>query len=349
MYVARRLWTVAVIAVSLLVGTATVQAQQIKILPAETELVVILNVKQFLASEVVKKNPAMLDMAKGKITEQLEEKGIAGYLKKADFDLFRDLSSITFASLGGGRNPEEGFILLQGKFDADKIEAAVLEASKEAGNGAKVKLITIGKVKAFEVTPKDEKVMYVGILNNQTMIACSAKADFSAAVDRLSGSRKSGTFKSEAFESLLQTVDNKQTITIAATSKQLKKLADSVADKVPEGAAGDQAKAALAVLDQMEGFSVAVTLQKNIDLKVGVNTKDAETATKYEGLAKLFIGIAKMKVAEQAQMNEHVAPAGEIVDSLPRSRQGQQSRGHRADYLRDARKTDEARAESMNR
>src|SRR5438132_362818 len=106
-------------------------------------------------------------------------KGVDKWLKKADFDLFKDLSSITFA-IPGARNPEEGFILLEGNFDAEKIEAAATEASKEAGGGLKV--VMIGKVKAFEIAPKDEKTMYVGILNKKTMIACATKADFAEAV-----------------------------------------------------------------------------------------------------------------------------------------------------------------------
>src|SRR5262249_40609347 len=153
------------------------------------------------------------------------------------FDLFRDLSSITLAIPGGDRNPEDGVIVLEGRFDADKIEAAALEASKDAGG---FKTVKIAGVKAFEVTPKDkeDKTMYAGILNKQTMIACASKKDFAEAVARMDGS-KTVNFKSELVKSLLNTVNNKQSISMIATSDVLTKISE----KNPQ-AGNPQAKAA---------------------------------------------------------------------------------------------------------
>ena len=50
------------------------------------------------------------------------------------------------------------------------------------------------------------------------------RSDFAEAVARLGGS-KAGTFKSDSFKSLLETVNNKQSISFAATSKIMGKLA----------------------------------------------------------------------------------------------------------------------------
>ena len=76
-------------------GATAVHAQATKLLPNDTEMIVTLNLKQILNSEIAKANKTLLDIAKGKIEEMLDDKGFGKYLKKADFDLFRDLSSIT--------------------------------------------------------------------------------------------------------------------------------------------------------------------------------------------------------------------------------------------------------------
>ncbi len=312
MQFARRLFIAAALGVSLFVGAAAAQAQATKILPADTEMVLTINLKQILGSEVAKSNKLLLDLAKGKIQEQLDEKGVAEHLKKADFDLFRDLTSIT-VGIPGGRDPKEAFIVLEGNFDAEKIEKTALDASKADGS---LKVVKIANVKAFEVTPKDEKTMYVGILSEKMMIACTTKADFAEAVARLNGT-KAGTFKSEPFKSLLETVNSKQSISFVATSKIVGKLGEN-----NPNADNDQGRMILGVLKQLDGFSVAVTIQKNIDFQVGINAKDAETAQKFAAMANGGLIVAKAKVAEQAKQNEKFVPVVEIVNSLRANAKG---------------------------
>src|SRR5438093_5770418 len=96
MLFARRLCIAFACTLGALPGASSVQAQPTKLLPNDTELIVSINLQQILKSELMQANKAMLDLAKGKITEKLEEKGLTKYIKKADFDQYRDLKSITF-------------------------------------------------------------------------------------------------------------------------------------------------------------------------------------------------------------------------------------------------------------
>ncbi len=314
MLLARRFCIAAACTLSLLLAGSAAQAQNTKLLPNDTEMIITFNLQQILKSEVIKENKVFVDLAKEKITEGLDNKDVGKWLKKAEFDVFKDLHSITFA-IPAGRNPEESFILLEGKFDAEKIEAAAVEASK--GAEGKFKVIKIGSVKAFEITPKEEKTMYVGILNKKTMIACATKGDFAEAAGRLAGD-KSANFKSAVFKSLIETVNSKQSISFVATSNMMLKLAD----KAPEGAGGAQAKQAIDILKQLDGLSTAITVTKNIDFQLGVNTKDADTATKYAGLGNILIGAAKAKVAEAAKNDERLKPAVDIVNTIRVTSQG---------------------------
>src|SRR5262249_29590367 len=173
-------------------------------------------------SEIAKSNKELVDVIKAKISDQLEEKGLAKWLKKAEFDVFKDLNSVTTAVSGARRlGLDELFTVIEGNFDAEKIEAAAREASKEA-DGVSFKVIKIAGVKAFEVT-KDEKTLYVGVLNKKTMIACPVKADFAEAVARAKGD-KGAQFKSPVFKGLAQSVNAKQSISFVATSNMALKV-----------------------------------------------------------------------------------------------------------------------------
>lgn len=309
MQFARRFWIAACTLGLILAGSAA-QAQQVKLLPNDTEMIFTINLQQILKSEVVKSNKAILEIAKAKINEQLDDKGVSKWFKQANFDLFADLHSITMAVPGGTRSPEEGFVLIEGNFDAEKIEEAVLAAAKDAGNGATVKVVKLGGVNAFEITPKNEKVVYVSILNKKTMVACQTKADLIEAAARAKGG-KSAAFKSAVFKSLSETVNNKQSISFVATSSIMTKLAD----KAPEGAA-DKVKQAADFLKKMEGFSAAVTIQKNIDFQLGVNTKDADTASQFALFGNAGLMAIKAKLNEAAKQNEKLAPAVEVLKTV---------------------------------
>jgi len=315
MQFARRLWIAAACMLATSLATPAVRAQATKILPADTEMVVTVNLQQILGSEIFKSNETLVNLAKAKITEQLDDKEIGKYLKKAGFDIFKDLTSVIVA-VPGGRDSDDGVVVLQGKFDADKIEGAVLEAGKQAGTDVKVKLVKIAGTSAFEVTPKDEKTIYVSVLDKKTMIACTAKSDFAEAVARFNGT-KASTFKDAAFKNLVQTTNNKQSISFVATGKIMNKLAE----KNPN-AGNDQAKMLMAVLQQVDGFSAAVTIEKNIDFQLGVNAKDAETAQQFAAAANLGLQGVKATVAKQAKQNEKMEPLVDFMNTLKAEAKG---------------------------
>ncbi len=312
MQIRRNLWLAAVCVIAMTASASSIRAQQTNLLPPDTELVVTFNLQQILKSDVVKANKAIIDIAKGKIDEQLDEKGLAKYLKKANFDLFRDLTAVT-VSVPGERNQEEGFILLEGNFDGEKIEAAFTDASKDAGGGLKTSMI--GSTKVFEVSPKGEKSMFVGVINKKTLIACATKKDFADAVAR-AGGKGAGKFKSETVGNLLQTVSSKQSISFVATSKVLGKLADNA----PEGA--PQAKMAVEAIKQMDGLSLAITIQKDIDFQVGLNMKDADTANKMAAGINFAIALFKGKIDEKAKQDEKAKIAADVMNTIKASSKG---------------------------
>ena len=105
----RRLWLAAACTFAVLVAAPAVQAQATKILPADTELVFTVNLQQILNSDVLKSNKTLVDLAKAKIQEQLDDKEVGKYLKKANLDIFKDLSSMTIAMPAGRTDNDPSF------------------------------------------------------------------------------------------------------------------------------------------------------------------------------------------------------------------------------------------------
>ena len=314
----RPFWMVAVGVIGLLSAASAAQAQHTRLLPNDTEMVFSINLQQILKSDVVTKNEFLFGFVKGKIEETLKDKGITKFLEKADFDLFRDLHSITMSVPGGNRDglklgdkkisPQDGFIVITGNFDAEKIAAVAKDLDKEFGG---VKPIKIAHVNAFEIAPKEEKKMYIGILDKSTAIASATKEDFVEAANRHAANKKAA-FKSESMRNLLETVNTKQSLSIVATSNIFAKLAENL----PEGAQGDKLDKAMDILKQSNGFSAAITIEKDIDFLFGVDAKDKEAAKKLTGEIEGGIAAIKAFVAIQKKRNQDVGPLEDIVNTL---------------------------------
>lgn len=307
----RNAWLAAACTLAFVLSPLTGQAQQTRLLPNDTELVVTFQLQQILKSEVLKTDAGkgLLEFIKVKLNQELEGKGLDKHLKNAGFELYRDLVSVTFA-VPGGRPPEESFIVLEGKFDADKIEAA----GKQAGTGFVV--TQIANVKAYEVTPKGDKKMYVGIFNQNMLIACGSKADFAEAVARMDGSRQPA-FKAAVIRSLFDTVNHRQSFSIVATSNVVSKLGENVPN-----ADNDQAKMILAGLQQVDGFSAAITLTRDLDVQFGVNAKDAKTATQFAGLANAGVKAFREKLAEKAKEDVNAKLALDVLKTVEATSNG---------------------------
>ena len=70
-------------------------------------------------------------------------------------------------------------------------------------------------------------------------------------------------------------------------------------------------------MKELDGFSAAITIQKDIDFQVAVNTKEAQTKQwSLANLAKLAIGGVRGKVEEKAKDDERAAAALNVMKSI---------------------------------
>lgn len=304
-----RNWALAIVALTALATlTPCARASDPKYLPSDTEWVFTFNIKQILDSPMVKAQKDHLEQAKGMLEAQLENNPAGKYIKDAGFNVFKDLHTVTFASAG---NKEPDFVLVEGNFNVDKFVAAAEDAIKNTG-GDVVKVTKSGKLKIFEITPPGEKRMFATLLNNKTMLACSTKEALDDAVARVGGTKKS-TLKKE-FKALLETTNSKQSMSFVATGAALAKMT--------EGAPIPNVDAANMVLQGIDGFSVAITVAKDIQFQLGINAKDEENAKKMAQIGNASLFFMRTLAAQKAKEDEKLAPIVDIAKTLRITSQG---------------------------
>ena len=303
-----RVWQAALV-LGVLAAYSSVRAADLKYLPADTEIVFTVNVKQILDSELFKANKEALDHAKTLLDNAAGNNPAQQYLKKAGFDVFRDLHSLTFAN-SGSKDPAAGFIIIEGKFNPDKFTITAEEAARDSADT--IKITKSGGQTIYEITPPGERMLYATLLEGKVLLAAGNKDALLEAVGRAAGTKRA-TRKKE-FTGLLGTVNNKQSINFVATGAALAKLSEGA--PVPNG------EAATAALQGIEGLSGAITITKEVQFQLGVNAKDEAGAKKMaQDGTGMLLGV-QFLIGQQAKKDEKFAPVVDIVKTLRITNEG---------------------------
>jgi len=271
-------------------------------LPANTEAVLSINVRQILASDLAKANKDAVEGLKAMLDTELSNHGVQQYLKDIDFDPFRDLERVTVAS-SGSKVPR--LIVLEGKFNPEKIVATGMDAGKL--NPDNIRPVKIGSVDAFEIRgPGDEKPVYAGVIGKDKLIATPTKETFADAVVLLQGSKRTAVRKE--LRALLDLAGGKQSLSLVTTGPALAKMLDDA--PVPN------IEALQGVLQGVSALNVAITVEKNIGFELAVNSTDKEAADQMVKLASIGLAATKLILKKKADEDAKYAPAVEIVNTM---------------------------------
>jgi len=282
---------------------APARAVDPKILPNDTEVVIQINLKQMLESPIAKANKALLEKgieaARAKITESPANK----YLEKAGFDPIRDLYSITVAG-PAAKDLDSGFVVIEGKFNVEKFDAAASDAA--ADNSDALKVHKIGGKQVYEITPNGEKTVFATLVSPSLMVAASSKDGLSDGIARLSGGKSSKLNK--MFQAILPTVNDKQSLSMAMTSNVL----NNGLKEAPIPPNQD----AVDTLKQIDAVSFSVTLGKNIEIAGTLIAKDNESAKKIAGMGNLGIIFLKGMAGGKVKEDPNLQPALDMLNTI---------------------------------
>ena len=281
-----------------------------KYLPPNSEAAVTINLKQLLASELVKSKKELIDTGKKSLNEKLQQSGIKSYLDKAGIDLFRDIHTITVSS-DGSKAVDAMFIVVEGKFDAEKFVEVAQEAADKDGN--KFKVSKQGNANIFEITPNDdEKTIHAALINDNLLVAAPTRQTLDGVIARAGSGR--GVGAKGKMKSLLETTNNKQTLSIVGTGAAIGKILEN-APKAPQGDIG-------AMIQSIEGFAFSITVGKDIQFEVAADAADEENATKIVGMGNFGLVAARGMINQKAQEDAKFQPVADIAKTLRLTNQG---------------------------
>jgi hypothetical protein len=286
------------------VVTAPARAAEVdRFLPADTEMVFTLNVKQVLDSELVKKYG--LEQARDALKNHDEVNDI---LKDLGFDPFKDLDRVIVA-LPAAEEADKGLVIAHGRYDLAKFEAKGKDAAKNHPDALKIHKVPDGlggQHLVYEVTipEKRDTPLFVALPDKSTLLASPGKDYVVDALKKVNLKDKPA-LKNKDFQALLERMDNRQSLSLAVVGTALTK-----------GNQGNLPEEVRKFLEQVDAVGGGVTVAEDVKLEVVISAKTAQSAkdlnkTITDGLAN-GKAILNLLAAQQPEL----APVVEIVNTL---------------------------------
>jgi len=297
-------------AVIVLVVVATVPYPPLKAadgnyFPDDTELVVVVNLKQIFGSEVIKDQPDAIGELKEVLGQFAGIHTVQKYLKEAGLDAFRDLRNITYAYTSG-KELRASFIILEGEFNAGKLN----DAAKVDGTTLRTR--KSGTETIYEIAPHGEKRFFAALVNPSTLIAGSTEESLVDALARAAGSKKSGLKKE--LRKMLESTDYRQSVAFVSSGTALARLA--------EGTSIPNAENAITFLKTVDTLSGGITLAKGIHFQLTCNAESDEVAKKLTESANGALRILLTLVRQTAEKDDKYLPVMDVVRALRFMNQG---------------------------
>src|SRR5262245_26296080 len=254
-------------------------------LPADTETVVTLNIRQILGSQLAKKNG--LEELRDFIKSQEE---LDGVLKDLGLDPLKDIDKVIVAAPATGEQ-DKGLVIVHGRFNLDKFKARAEKAAKDNKDTFKILKVKDGQGgehTVYEVAVSaqgNSQTFFAGFADRTTLLAAPAK-DYLIDALRVKDATKV-RLKNQTFQDLITKADAQQSLSIATTGEALAKsqLADPIKEFLPK------------INDVVGG----ITLTDGIKMEFAVATKKAgdakmiqEQIDKGLGYAKVLLNLAAM-------------------------------------------------------
>ena len=297
----RRLFVAALLAV---VAAAPVRAAEVDaLLPAETESVMFVNVRQILDSDLVKK------YALGQIKQALQGNDAQKMLKDLGLDPLKDVDRITVGSWGKGPEDMEAVAVVRGRFDAEKLFAGAKDQA--AKNADKIAIVEEGKYKLVKITNDNQpKPFYIAVADEKTIVGANDKK---LTVDILKAAEKGATKPSLKKELAALVLKQDEKASVFACG-----LLEGKVDNVPgvNNIPGVNPEKFQKGLEKLKTFAMTIRLTDEVGLEVVMGMKDADAADDFGTEISNLIGTAKGFLPLLTQNQPNLKP---LVDEVSKT------------------------------
>jgi hypothetical protein len=269
-----------------LLGTKGAGDDADKWLLSDPEAVLTINVKQFLASDVVKANmPAIKDA----MDQNEHAKAI---LQAIGLDPLKDVDSVLVSAAGGSAKDAKALVVIKGKFDTDKIHAAL---AKEAEKKDKVELAKEGGQQLYGLKMQEQTV-WAGFASKSVLVITQAKDSTADAIKN--GGTKTAKIGKE-MKIALGKFSGKESLTFAMIiTDELKKAIDRAPPQVGKAAG------------KLQTLTASLTVNDALELNITGHTSESKAAK------QLSSNLALVKVAAGGFTEDLPPIVGKILDEI---------------------------------
>jgi hypothetical protein len=272
-YLSRALFAVAVLALP----AASARAAEVDpLLPAETESIFFVNVRQALDSDIVKKNFL------GQLKQVLKGDDAQKTLNELGLNPLTDIDRLIVGSWGKDKDDMQGVAVLRGKFDPEKLfKAATAAAAKES---EKISVVEAGDYKLIKFT-NDGKTFFAAVANEKTIVAGSDKKLVVAAMEASQKGTKPAIKKELA--ALLLKMDEKATMFACGLTE------GKVGELPPINIPGVDGDALAKQLGNVQNVSMTFRITEDVSLDISMGMKDGDSADELGKAVDQLINTAK--------------------------------------------------------
>lgn len=243
---------------TLLVATARA-AEPDRLLPPDADVVVSVNVRQALESDIVKQ------YALENLKQTLQGNDAQKMLRELGLDPLKDVDRVTIGMSGKDETDFKYLVVVHGTFDPEKLyKAAEAQTRKDADHFA---LVKDGRDVMFKYTPDNGNPLYGTVVDDKTVILSGDKKGISTA---LAVPPKGKADLGKELTGLISKMDDKSTVWVAALSNG---RLDKVKLKGPAANPGIQNQ-----LGNLQTATLVVRVEKDVMLNVGLGMKDNDAA-----------------------------------------------------------------------
>lgn len=249
----------AAVAALAFAAAPTPAADPDKLLPADADTVLSVNVRQLLGSEVVKQ------YALGQLRDALAGQDAQKLLKDLGLDPFKDIDRVTVGGSGTDAADMKFLAVVRGKFDPAKLTAAAQKQAKDDPDHFQAVKDTGGKV--FKYTPDSGSPVYATVVDDGAVVLGSDPKLVAGAA--AAGNAPAAV--SPAVTALVKKMDDQAAVWAVAVVK------DKLGSLPIPGGLGNN-PAVKKQLSNINALSLVVRATEDVTMDVTVGMRDAETA-----------------------------------------------------------------------
>lgn len=298
-----------VVGTILVAGFSTVTARAAepdKLLPASTDTVVQVNVRQILDSDITKK------YALEQLKQFLDGNDAKKFLTELGLDPLKDIDQLVIGASGASKDDAKALIIVHGKFNPDKLtRAAEAQTKKDPDKYSKIK---DGNTTIFKFVPDaGDQSVYVTILDENTILGATEKKLITSAV-KANEANERANIKGE-LASLIKKLDGKASIYAASI---LKGKFDEV--KIPGGGQIPiDLSAFQELIPKIETLSFVVQVKSDVSIEVTVGMKNETAAGDFQTAFDEFMKQVKPLIQIAGAAEPRAKPLADVLGTIKTS------------------------------